>query len=209
MAGAKQGNLRVVQNLPPPPSNEDGSPQQIAANDVLEVDVFQVDELDRTVQVDTSGDISLPLIGQVRAAGNSVRALERQIEDLYGAKYLQNPEVSVFVKESFYQRATVDGEVNKAGIYPVTANSSLIGLISQAGGLKDIADRSKVYVFRDHGEEKLVANFSVKKIRSGKMQDPRIFGGDVIVVFSSSSRVAMNNLRDVLGLAGRAALFVP
>ena len=207
--GAGAGTLQVVKDLPPPPAAEDGSLQKIAANDVLEVDVFQVNELDRTVQVDSIGNISLPLIGEVKAAGESPSGLERKLEAAYGKRYLESPQISVFVEESVGQRAVVDGEVNKAGIYPVTANTTLLGVVSQAGGLKKIADPSKVYVFREFGEQKLVAKYSVKDIRLAKKPDPRIYGGDLVVVFSSASRVAMQNLMDVTGLAARAAIFVP
>ena len=207
--GVTAGNLRVVKQLPPPQPGSEGESQKIAKNDTLEIDVFQVDELDRTVQVNSSGFISLPLIGEVEAAGKSARVLERDLEQAYGAKYLQSPQISVFVKESVGQRVVVDGEVNSAGIYPVTAGSSLLGVVSQAGGLKRIADPSKVYVYRDYGEQKLVANYSVKDIRLGKTPDPTIYGGDVVVVFSSSSRIAMENLSQILGVATRAAVFVP
>lgn len=207
--GAKAGDLRVVKELPPPATGADGTTQQIAKNDVLEVDVFQVDELDRTVQVNARGFVSLPLIGEVQAEGKSARELEKDIETAYGQKYLQSPVVSVFVKESIGQRVVVNGEVNKAGIYPITAGSTLLGVVSQAGGLRKIADPSKVYVYRNVGDQKLVANYSVKDIRLARRTDPAIYGGDVVVVFSSSSRVAMENLTSILGVASRAAVFVP
>ena len=207
--GASAGGLRVVKELPPPPKGEDGSAQQIARNDVLEIDVFQVDELDRTVQVDGNGNIALPLIGNIEAAGKSPSGLAENIAAAYGKKYLQSPQVSVFVEESVGQRAVVDGEVNKAGIYPVTADSSLLGLISQAGGLNKTADPTKIYVYRDYGDQKLVAQYSVREIRLAKKADPSVYGGDVVVVFSSATRVAMQNLLDVTRVAGSAALLIP
>ena len=81
--------------------------------------------------------------------------------------------------------------------------------MAQAGGLNTIADPTKIYVYRDYKDEKLVANYNVKDIRSGRKPDPAIYGGDVVVVFSSSSKVAMQNLSQILGLATRAAVFVP
>ncbi len=207
--GASAGGLRVVRDLPPPPTAQDGSLQRIGPNDVLEIDVFQVNELDRTVQVDSSGKIAMPLIGEVEAAGQSPRGLEQKLKAAYGRNYLESPQISVRVTESFSQRVVVDGEVNKAGIFPVTANSTLLSTVSQAGGLARIADQSKVYVYRDYGNEKLVAQYSVKDIRRAQDPDPRIYGGDVVVVFASGARVAMQNLMDVTGLATRAAIFVP
>ncbi len=176
---------------------------------MLEIDVFQVDQLDRTVQVDSSGYISLPLIGRIEAAGNSQAGLERKIADAYGKRYLQSPQVSVFVKESAGQRAVVNGQVNKAGIYPVTADSTLLGVISQAGGVNKVGDASRIYVYRDYPNGKLVAPYNLKQIQAAKKKDPPISGGDVIVVFASGSRVALQNLAEVLGVARTAAFVVP
>lgn len=204
-AGGSGSGLKLVSVLPPPANSKDGSEQPLSPNDILEIDVFQADTLDRTAQIDSAGRISLPLIGTVQAAGKTVRALESEIEAAYGRSYLQNPDVTVFLKESAGLRVTVDGEVAKAGIYPVSASTTLLDMIAQAGGFKDIADQRKVYVFRDVGSQKLVANYNVADIRSGKLANPRVYGGDVVVVFTNQSRVAMNNLKDALGIASNAA----
>lgn len=195
----------MVKDLPAPENTQNGSEQPLSPNDVLDVNVFQVDNLNRTVQVDSNGQISLPLIGTITAAGKTVRQLEQEIETAYGAKYLQSPDVSVFVKESIGQRITVDGEVNKAGIYPVASNSSLIDAIALAGGFNTVGDEKKVYIYRNIGPNTLVANYNVEEIRAGKMRNPRIYGGDKVVVFASKSKIAMNNLKDALGVASNAA----
>ncbi|WP_287381603.1 polysaccharide biosynthesis/export family protein [Mesorhizobium sp.] len=177
----------------------------MSPNDVLEVNVFQVDNLNRIVQVDAGGQISLPLIGTVTAAGKTVRQLEQEIETAYGANYLQSPDVSVYVKESIGQRVTVDGEVTRAGIFPVSSNSSLIDAIALAGGFNSVGDAGKVFVYRNIGPNTLVANYNVEQIRAGKNRNPRIYGGDKIVVFASKSKIALNNLKDALGVASSAA----
>lgn len=204
--GSDGGNLRMVSDLPPPSNTQDGSELPLSPDDVLEVSVFQVANLSRTVQVDASGRISLPLIGTVTVQGKTIRQLEQEIEGLYGARYLQSPDVSIFLKESARQRVTVDGEVARAGLYPVSSNATLLDAIALAGGLRDIADTSKIYVYRDAGNgSKLVANYDLAQIRNGKAKNPRIFGGDVVIVFTSQSKVAMNNLKDALGIASSAA----
>lgn len=198
------GGLEIVAQLPPP-DTINGAEQPISANDVLEVDVFQVDNLDRTVQVDSQGNISLPLIGSVTAAGKTVRQLEQSIEAAYGANYLQAPDVTIFVKESIGQRITIDGEVTKAGIFPVSSTSTLLDMIALTGGLRAIADPRKIYVYRSYAGRKLVANYDLQAIRKGQGVNPRVYGGDVIVVFSSSTKVAVNNLKEMLGLASGVA----
>ncbi|MGF7160638.1 polysaccharide export outer membrane protein [Rhodoligotrophos appendicifer] len=201
--GQAGAGLRMVSELPPP-DHTNGAEQPISANDVLAIDVFQVDSLDRTVQVDATGNVSLPLIGSVAAAGKSVRQLEQEIEKAYEEDYLQSPDVTVFMKESVGQRVTMDGEVTKAGIYPVSSNSSLLDAVAMAGGLSNIADPTKVYVYRSYGGSRLVANYDVDAIRNGERSNPNIYGGDVIVVFTSQSKVAMNNLMQALGMATSA-----
>lgn len=197
-------DLKIVDRLPPPPETNDGADELIAENDVLEIDVFQVDELDRDVKVDSRGRVSLALIGSVDAKGKTIPQLEEEVEGLYGAKYLQNPEITIFMKESAGQRITIDGSVRKPGIYPVSSTSTLLQIIALAGGFGETADESKLYVYRDFGGRKLVANYDVKNIRSGKLGDPRIYGGDVIVSFQSGAKVAAKNLREALGIASRA-----
>jgi polysaccharide export outer membrane protein len=197
------GALRMVPVLP--------APKQAATNetplspgDVLQIDVFQVANLSRTVQVDAAGQISLALIGSVPASGKSVRQLEQDIESAYGANYLQSPDVTIFVKESAGQRVTVDGEVNKAGIVPVSSTATILDVIAQAAGFRNIADPTKVYVYRNFDGQKLVANYNVTAIREGKAPNPRIYGGDVVVVFPSSSKIALQNLKEALGVATSA-----
>ncbi|MER8956292.1 polysaccharide export protein [Mesorhizobium sp. M0833] len=199
------GALQMVKDLPAPQNTQNGSEQPLSPNDVLEVNVFQVDNLNRTVQVDAGGQISLPLIGTITASGKTVRQLEQEIETAYGAKYLQSPDVTVFVKESIGQRITVDGEVNRAGIYPVSSNSTLLDAIALAGNFSPIGDAKKVFIYRNIGSNTLVANYDVEAVRAGKVRNPRIYGGDKVVVFASKSKIAMSNLKDALGIASSAA----
>ena len=203
--GVAADNLHLVKTLPPPANSSGGLEQPLMPSDVLAIEVFRADQLSRTVQIDSAGRISLPLVGTVTAAGKTLRGLEQEIKDLYGARYLQNPDVTVFLKDSAGQRVTVDGEVAKAGLFPVSANTTLLDAIALAGGFRELADQKKVYVFRPVGDQKLVANYDVAGIRNGRAENPPIYGGDVVVVFTSQSRVAMNNLKEALGLSARVA----
>jgi polysaccharide export outer membrane protein len=193
--------LREVAMLPAPANTNNGADVLVAVNDLLEVDVFQVDELDKTVRVEANGKISLPLIGAVVAAGRTITDLESEIERLYGARYLQNPEVSVFMKESAGQRITLDGEFTKPGIYASSSDTTLLKASALAGGLTALADEQKLYVFREVGGQRYVANYSIKDIRQGKKADPRIFGGDIVIAFRSGTKVATQNLKEALGIA--------
>lgn len=197
--------LRNVKTLPPPPNTNGGLDQPISVGDVLSVDVFEVDQLDRVTRVDARGIISLPLIGNVKARGKTTRQLEQELIKRYGKNQLRSPQISIFVKESLAQRAVVDGEVKKSGFVKVSNGATLKRMIAQVGGFTELADPQKVYVFRRAGSERQYVRFNVAAIRSGLRPDPRIYGGDFIMVFSSDFRVATKNLKEALGLASSAA----
>ena len=162
---------------------------RIGARDLLQVKIFQVEDLDREVRVNNQGYISLPLIGDMQVAGRSAIELQQEIAARYGARYLQNPQVSVFIKEYSSQRVTVDGAVKKSGIYPIASRLSLLQSIALAEGLSDVANEHNVVVFRSAEGKRLVARFDLTEIRAGRAADPEIMAQDVIVVDKSRSEV--------------------
>lgn len=202
--GTSDGDLTVVENLPPPQNLGDGSSRRISINDILEVDVFQVNDLDRTVSVEENGEISVPLIGSIKAAGLTLPELEKELERKYNKDFLQNAEISVFMKKSFGQRITLDGQFTKPGIYPASSQTTLLQAVAQAGGLTPLSDEKKIFVYRKYTTGKKVANFSIRDIRAGKKADPKLYGGDVIVAFTSKTKIAAQNLRQALGIATSA-----
>jgi polysaccharide biosynthesis/export protein len=201
---ALTGTTMLVEDLPLPTAASDGDTQLIAANDTLLVDFYGADQLDRTVQVDAKGEIALPLVGSITAAGTSQGELETSIASAYAQDYLQSPVVSVLVKDSVGRRVTVDGEVNRAGIYPVASDATLLQVLAQAGNFSPVANHRQVLVFRPIGEDRFVASFDVAAARSGRGDNPQIFGGDMVVVPSSSMKLARGDLKDILSLAGSA-----
>ena len=197
--------LKVVKTLPPPPQTQGGRIQLLSPGDELEVTFFGIKKLDREVKVDSTGNISLPLIGNVKAAGKTTRQLERDLARIYGKSYLQNPQISVNVKKSMGQRVTVNGEVRLPGIYPIGPNTTLLQALALARGFNDIGDPSKVFVFRKINGQQLVAQYNAEAIQAGRQENPRIYGGDIVVTFPSNTKVAMRNLQTILGLAQSSA----
>lgn len=175
---------------------------KIAPLDVVEITVFGVPDLNRTAQVSTSGMISLPLIKSVHAGGRTQAQLERDIAQKLEAGFLQSPQVSVYVKEYNSQRITVDGAVNKPGIYPTTGKLSLLQAIALAEGLNAVADPSGILLFRTVDNKRLVARFDLKQVRSGKVNDPALQAGDIVMVDESSARTTLKDIKDVLPLSG-------
>jgi polysaccharide export outer membrane protein len=180
-------------------TTEPGREYRISPQDMLEVSVYQVPSLNRSVQVDGSGQIFFPpLAGGVQAGGRTVRELESDITAKLGAKYIKSPQVTVFVKEALGQRVIVDGAVRKPGLYSA---KSLMQALTQAGGVDDIGDRDSVTVFRVADQQRTGQTYSLNSIRKGQAADPPIYGGDTIVVGESSARVLWGAVKDVAGAA--------
>ncbi len=132
-----------------------GSDYVIGPEDVLRIDVFDVPELTGlALRVANDGTIAPPLLGHVKAGGLTPSQLRRELENLWGQKYLQNPQVSVFVAEFHAMPVSVVGAVEKPGLFPITGPRNLIEMISQAGGLAKRTSASPgrfVYITRQSG----------------------------------------------------------
>jgi polysaccharide export outer membrane protein len=157
-----------------------------------------VPDLNRSVQVDASGMVGLPLLGAVRAGGRTVRELESDIARRLGARYLQSPQVAVFVKDAAGLRVTVDGAVKKPGIIQIKGTTTLLAALAEAQGFTETADQSGVMIFRPTEKGRSVARFDANAIRSGAAVDPPVFGGDTVVVDESTARTAWKVFREAL-----------
>jgi polysaccharide biosynthesis/export protein len=175
---------------------------KISALDVVEVSVFGVKDLDRTVQVSSSGMITMPLINQVKAGGRTSAQLEAEIARKLNATYLQNPQVSVYVKEYNSQRITVDGAVMKPGIFPITGKVTLLQAVALAEGLNEIADPSGILLFRTVDGKRMIARFNLKEVRGGKIDDPFLQAGDIVMVDESSTRTTLREIKNVMPITG-------
>ncbi|MBJ7532842.1 polysaccharide export protein [Rhodomicrobium vannielii ATCC 17100] len=158
---------------------------KIGPLDVVDITVFNVPELSKTVQVSEAGTINFPLIGEFQAGGKTGREVERELSLKLGDKYLQNPQITVFIKNYNSQRVTLEGAVKKPGVYPITGGLSLLQAVAQAQGFEDKADET-VLIFRQVNGERQVAKYDVSRIRDGRAEDPALEAGDVIVAPSSS-----------------------
>ena len=175
---------------------------RIGTQDLLEVQVLGLQDLRREARVNAKGLIGLPLIGAVHVAGLTTAEAETLIAGVYRKDYLQNPEVSVFVKEFTRQNVTIDGAVAKPGIYPLKGPTTLIQALANAGGQGSLTDLSDVVLFRMEDSERRAIKFDVNKIRSAEAPDPVLQPGDLIVVNRSPGRVAIRDslLGDIIGI---------
>jgi polysaccharide biosynthesis/export protein len=166
--------------------------------DTISVDVFGVPELTRTIQVDASGRISMPLIGTLDAGGKTSGELAADIEQALAGRFVRDPDVSVNISTSVSQVVTVDGQVVEPGLYPVTNQMTLLRAVASARGLTEFAKQDDVVILRTVNGRKLAGLYNIDAIRRGVYDDPAIFANDVVVVGDSPAR---RLFRDLVGLA--------
>ncbi len=139
---ATQGNGKSIAPdvLPEPESNA----YRVGPGDVLDVVVFEEEDLTRLVTVQHGGEISFPLIGEIPVGGLTLKEVRGQITELLGKDYLIDPQVTVKVKEYLSQWVTVVGEVGRPGKYYLTGPKTLLDLLTEAGGFTSKASGALV-----------------------------------------------------------------
>jgi polysaccharide export outer membrane protein len=179
---------------------------KIAPLDKLTIKVLKMEDLSGEYNVDLAGNISLPLIGEVRAVNLSTADLDLRLTEKLGEKYLENPDVSVGIKESTSRVVTVDGAVKEAGAFPTVGPTSLMRAVALAGGLTEDANPRRVAVFRTVGGQRQAAAFDLQAIRRGESPDPQIYPGDVVVVDGSAVK---QNFKRILETVPILSVFRP
>lgn len=183
--------------------------QKIGPSDVIDIRVFQVAELSGEHQVDTNGNINMPLIGTVQAQGKSAEELGQHLANLLGRKYLRSPNVNVMVKTAAQRTVTVDGAVGVPGVFPIQGKTTLIKAIALAKGLHESANPRRVIVIREIGGKRMAAQFDLQMIRRAESPDPEIFGNDIVIVDGNTSRGIYRELLGSLPLLGFLNTFRP
>jgi polysaccharide export outer membrane protein len=178
---------------------------RVGALDVLDIEVYGAEDLTRSVRVSEGGEFTLPLIGRVPAAGLTVGELEKDIEKRLSEKYLEDPQVTVFVKEYMSQRVTVEGAVRKPGIISLTGRTSLLQIIALSEGLDELANPEGIVIYRSMEGRRYAAAFDIREIRAGRLVDPEVVGDDIVVVDYSGAR---SGLKDFLYTVPALALFL-
>jgi polysaccharide export outer membrane protein len=130
---------QLKQSLAGPVANSAAEDYRIGPQDLLEISVFEAPELNRAVRVSASGEISIPLVGAVQAAGLTPKALEFVLQELLRRTYMKDPHVSVFMKEMQSHPVSVFGAVKKPGVFQIDGPKSLVEILSMAEGLAEDA----------------------------------------------------------------------
>ena len=175
--------------------------------DTLMVKVFNEPGLSVEEQViDQSGRFAVPLIGLVDAAGHTAEEVQRDITTRLNQRFLRNAQVAVAVVKPTNYTFTVDGQVQKPGVYQIPGRITLSQAVALGEGAARDAKLSDVVIIRQMNGQRFAARFNLADVQTGRFPDPEIKQADVVVVGLSRSSRLISSLIAVL--PGAAGLFV-
>jgi polysaccharide export outer membrane protein len=184
LAGPVQAQDRPTSYAPVVPPNT-AVPQGflIGPEDVLAVHFWRDQEMSGDVTVRPDGMITLPLVGDVRAAGLTPELLKAQIEKA-ASRLITEPNVTVAMKEINSRKVFITGEVDKPGPYPLSGPRTVMQLIAVAGGLLEYADKDNIVVLRNVDGQQKSYKFRYSDVSRGKglEQNIELHPGDTVVV---------------------------
>jgi len=155
----------------------------IGNDDVLAINVWKEPDISRSIPVRSDGKISLPLVGEVQAAGLTPLMLEKDIATKLKS-YIAEPEVTVMVQQVNSQKFNILGQVSKPGTYVIANSPTVLDAIALAGGFRDFAKRKSIYVLRHGATGDTRLPFNYKDVSQGKnmAQNIKLQPGDTIIV---------------------------
>lgn len=177
---------------------------RIGLLDELRVTVFREPDLSvETAVVDVSGKIDLPLLGQVPVLGRTTNEVSADLSRALNARYLRDAQVSVAVTKPVSYSFTIEGEVKSPGTYQIPGEITLLRAVAIGQGVTERARLSEVVVFRNVAGHSYVARFDLQDVRAGRMPDPQLRAGDIVVVnYSAGQQLYRDFLQIIPGLAG-------
>jgi len=174
------------------PTSLAGDEYKIGRDDLIDVSVFEVPDLSGAGRVSASGIISLPLVGTIEAAGKTTQEIEKVVEDALRANYVNDPHVTVFVREYASQPVSVLGAVKLPGIYQIKGQKFLLDMLAMAQGLDTINAGRIIQVIRRQQESadgpQTITVDAEDLFQNGKTElNIPIKAGDVINVLQAGS----------------------
>jgi polysaccharide export outer membrane protein len=155
----------------------------IGARDVLSVIFWRDKDMSADVSVRPDGMISLPLINELRAEGLTPDQLRDQVAQR-AARYVADPTVSIVVREIHSRQVYITGEIGRPGAYPLMMPTSVMQLISLAGGLREFAKTKEIVILRTEGGKQSAIQFNYKEVINRKKLTQNILlqPGDTVIV---------------------------
>jgi polysaccharide export outer membrane protein len=180
-AGGRAPAQPLPQVLPPGVTPPPG--YIIGPDDVLVVVFWRDKDMSAEVVVRPDGMISLPLINDVPAAGLTPDQLRAKLEEA-GSKFLEEPNATVVVKQINSRKVFITGEVTKPGAYALTGPTTVLQLISMAGGLMEYANKERIVILRTENGRQMSYRFNYKEVSRQKKltQNIELHVGDTVVV---------------------------
>ena len=151
----------------------------IGPEDILFIKVWRENDFTLPVAVRPDGKITMPLIGEVQAAEQTPMQLTKTLTELL-TKYINNPDVTVFVTDVRSKKYYIIGEVNRAGSFPLVTPTTVLEALGNAGGFREFANTKKIKILR--GDK--VFNFNYNDVTRAKHLEQNIYleNGDKIIV---------------------------
>ena len=191
MAQAANENKATAQPAPPAANSDAASATKphdasfvIGNDDVLAISVWKEPEISRSIPVRSDGRISLPLVGEVQATGQTPLKLEQEIAARLKS-YIDEPEVTVIVQQINSQKFNILGMVSRPGSFPIASASTVLDAIALAGGFRDFAKQKSIYVLRQNSDgSQTRIPFNYKQVVKGQnpAQNIKLQPRDTIVV---------------------------
>ena len=155
----------------------------LGPEDVIGILFWREADMSGDLTVRPDGMITLPLIGDIKAAGLRTDLLKAQIEKA-ATKFITDPNVTIVVRQINSRKVFITGEVSKPGAYPMTADRSVIQLIAVAGGLTEYADGNNIMILRTENGKQKSFKFHYRDVLRGKAlpQNIQLQPGDTVVV---------------------------
>jgi polysaccharide export outer membrane protein len=192
-----------LQTFPAPasrPAKVNPNDYHVGPEDLLDVQFFGQEDLNRQVRVDGEGEVTLPLVGAVKVAGFTPKTIEKRLMEAYGARYLRSPQINLSVKEYRHQRVSVTGAVDKPGYYEIIGPRKLLEVLAMAGGLQDKGANSKagdvVQVIRERGNpHTLIIDLKRMQVKGDPQLNVNIHSGDVVHVPFAGNAYVLGGVR--------------
>jgi polysaccharide biosynthesis/export protein len=189
VVSAKQPSATVQTTMPDQPANSGATKPHddsfvIGNDDLLAINVWKEPDISRQVPVRSDGKISLPLVGEVKAAGETPLKLEQDLAARL-KNYIDEPEVTVIVQQINSQKFNILGQVNHPGSFSLANASTVLDAIALAGGFRDFAKQKSIYVLRanaDGSETRIPFNYKQVVKGQNPAQNVKLEPRDTIVV---------------------------
>jgi polysaccharide export outer membrane protein len=155
----------------------------IGADDILTIVFWRDKDMSADVVVRPDGKVTLPLVNDVDAAGKTPEELRKAITEA-ASRFVEEPTVSVVVKQINSRRVYITGMVGKSGAYPLSAPTTVLQLISMAGGLSEFAHSKNIIINRAENGRQVALKFNYSDVQKGKNlhQNIELKPGDTVIV---------------------------